>query len=368
MNSRLGTFIGLLILLAGAVGIYVLFRQGPPVAEEPEQPAETVVPVEVARIRRMTMHDYARAYGSIVPDPGIGDTVPGSVRIDSPVDGLVSDVNCVIGQEVRKGQVLFSLYDRPARLALEQAAQAMRFAEENFQRQEKLKQVQGTSARLYLEAQQQLDSARNQLNRAQAELDLLKVTAPFDGTVMDVTARAGQAVMQTDALGRLTDLKRLLACVRVSSAEAGRLKPGQHVEFEVVASGVSADSPDPVPQGRVDYVDHRVDPNNDTVAVWVALPADANMRPGQFVRARIVVAEYSDRLAVPDESVVITPEGQTVVAIVQGDEAVPTPVKRGISEDGWVEVEGEGLAPEMTVVTVGAYGLPGKTKIRVMGP
>jgi len=367
MNNKLGTLIGLLVLLAGGVGIYVLFRQGPPIEEEAEQAAETVVPVEVAQIRRMTMHDYVRAYGSILPNPGIGDAAPASVRIDSPVDGLVTEVHCVVGQEVRKGQVLFALYDRPARLAVAQAEKAVAFAKENFGRQEKLKQVQGTSAKLYLEAQQQLDSARNQLSRAQAELDLLKVTAPFDGTIMDVIARAGQAVMQTGTLGRLTDLKRLVASVHVPGPEAGRLKLGLRVEFENGVSEVSSDRQTQALVGQVDYVDHRVDPNNGTVAVLVALPAEAVLRPGQFVRVRIVVAEYRDRLAVPAESVVTTSEGQTVVALVQGDEAIPTPVKRGVGEDDWVEVEGEGLEPEMTVVTVGAYGLPGKTRIRVMG-
>jgi len=92
------------------------------------------------------------------------------------------------------------------------------------------------------------------------------------------------------------------------------------------------------------------------------------VRPGQFVRGRVTVAVYDDRLAVPQESVVTTAEGQTVVAVVTGDEAIPTPVERGISQGDWVEVQGQGLEPGMTVVTAGAYGLPGKTKIRVMGP
>ncbi len=36
MNSKLGTLVGLFVLLAGGTGIYVLFRQGPPVGEEVE--------------------------------------------------------------------------------------------------------------------------------------------------------------------------------------------------------------------------------------------------------------------------------------------------------------------------------------------
>ncbi len=368
MNSKLGTLVGLFVLLAGGIGIYVLFRQGPPVGEEVEAPPETVVPVEVGQIRRMTMHDYVRAYGSIVPDPGIGAASPASIRLASPADGLISEVHCVVGQEVHQGQVLLSLYDRPARLAVEQAAQAAKFAEENFERQGKLKQIEGTSTKLYLEAQQQLDNARNQLNRAQIELDLLSVKAPFDGTIMEVSARVGQAVARTEVLAQLVDLTRLMANVRIPEFEVAGVTAGQRVELEAIQSDVPSDQQAPSPTGRVDYVDHRVDPNDGTVAIWVKLPAEAAFRPGQFVRARIVVAELSDRLAVPDESVVTTPEGQTVVAIVQGEEAVPVPVTRGLSEDGWTEVEGQGLASGGKVVTVGAYGLPGKTRIRVMGP
>jgi len=368
MNNKLGTLVGLLVLLAGGAGIYALFRQGPPVAEEVEETLETIVPVEVAQMRRMMMHDYVRAYGSIAPDPGFGASTPASVRISSPADGLVTEVRCVVGQEVHQGEVLFSLYDQPARLAVEQATQAVKFAEENFQRQEKLKEVQGTSAKLFLEAQQQLDSARNQLNRARVELDLLSVKAPFEGTVMEVSARVGQTVGQTETLGQLVDLKRLVANVRVPDLEVTRLKAGQRVEFETITPDISSDRQIPDPTGHVDYIDHRVDPNDGTVAVWVTLPIEAALRPGQFVRARIVVAEHGDCLVVPEESVVTTPEGQTVVAVVHGDEAVTVPIARGLTEDGWTEVEGQGLTPQMRVVTVGAYGLPGKTKIRVMGP
>jgi len=130
MNNKLGALVGLLVLLAGGASIYVLFRQGPPVVEEVEETPQTVVPVEVTQMRRMMMYDYVRAYGSITPDPGTGASSPASVSISSPADGLITEVNCAVGQEVHQGRVLFSLYDQPARLAVEQASQAVRFAEE----------------------------------------------------------------------------------------------------------------------------------------------------------------------------------------------------------------------------------------------
>jgi len=51
---------------------------------------------------------------------------------------------------------------------------------------------------------------------------------------------------------------------------------------------------------------------------------------------------------------------------VQGDKAVQKPVKAGAKDGPLIEVEGDGLKEGDTVVTVGAYGLPKETKVRVL--
>lgn len=367
MSNRLSGLLGLLILFVGGAGLYVLSRQAPGVEEGAEPAIETIVPVEVTQIRRQTLHDYLWVYGSVIPNPGVAGVAPAGVSIRSPQDGIVTEVHCAAGQQVTKGEVLFALDDRLAKAAVDQAQKALVFAEENERRQDHLRQIDGTSAKLYLEAQQQLGSARNALGRAEVELEMLKVVAPFDGTIVDLYATAGETVGQADVLARLTDLSRLVVKAGVPTPQADKLQPGQQAQIEAGGSTVSSDAPAVSLTGRVDYIDCWADPNNDTVPVLIGLPADTSLRPGRFVRVRITVAEYGDRLAVPDESVVTTPEGQTVLVIVQGDEAVPTPVRRGVREGDWVEVGGQGLEPGMTVVTVGAYGLPGRTKIRVMG-
>jgi hypothetical protein len=56
------------------------------------------------------------------------------------------------------------------------------------------------------------------------------------------------------------------------------------------------------------------------------------------------------------------------VAVVAGEEAKQVPVKIGLREGGLVEIEGPGLKEGTTVVTVGTYGLPKKTKIHVVSP
>ncbi len=102
MNNKLGTLIGLIVLVAGAAGVYFLFRTGPSIESESEETAETVVPVKVGQIRRMTVHDYIRAYGTVVPDPGLDGHPPASISIKAPADGLISKVDCNIGTFVTR--------------------------------------------------------------------------------------------------------------------------------------------------------------------------------------------------------------------------------------------------------------------------
>ena len=70
-------------------------------------------------------------------------------------------------------------------------------------------------------------------------------------------------------------------------------------------------------------------------------------------------------LAAPAESVVTNADGRTVVAVVLGDEASQREVKVGLRDGALVEIEGQDLKAGEKVVTVGAYGLPAKTKVRV---
>jgi len=111
-----------------------------------------------------------------------------------------------------------------------------------------------------------------------------------------------------------------------------------------------------------------VDPTNDTVPVRAPLPPGSALRPGQLVPLRIVTAELTDCLAAPAASVVPGTDGRSAVAVVAGDQATQVVVKTGLREGGLVAIDGPGLKDGDTVVTVGAYGLPEKTRIQVVNP
>jgi multidrug efflux pump subunit AcrA (membrane-fusion protein) len=287
----------------------------------------TVVTVQTGKITSATLHGYVQGFGTIEPAPASADLPAASAQLSAPSAGIVAKVNVVEGQLVTNGEELVDLSSPALRAEVE--------------RQKKLYAQQNTSLK--------------NLQDAQAQLDLSLVTAPLSGTVVRVNVKPGQAADLTTVVAEVMDLNRLAVSAEIPSAEAKDLKSGDALE---VLS-------EPPVATEILFVSPSVNKDNDTVLVRALLPKDNGLRPGQFVSLRIVTAVHTNCLAVPSESVVTDENGKSVIGLVKGDEAAQMPVQIGLRENSLVEV----FAPEIkegdVVVTVGAYGLPEKTKISV---
>jgi multidrug efflux pump subunit AcrA (membrane-fusion protein) len=158
-------------------------------------------------------------------------------------------------------------------------------------------------------------------------------------------------------VAEVIDLNRLAVSAAIPAAEANDLKTGEDVQLLT----------DPPATATLSFVGPAVDAASGTVLTRATLAADCGLRPGQFVQLKIVTAVHTNCLAAPSESVVTGDSGQSVIALVNGDAAAQTPVRTDLRENGWVEISGTGLKQGDSVVTVGAYGLPEKTKIHLLG-
>jgi membrane fusion protein, multidrug efflux system len=321
------------IILPGAMRV-LADADDAPVTEEK---VATVVSVQTGKITSATLHGYIQGFGTIEPAPATADLPAASAQLSAPSAGIVAKVNVVEGQSVTNGEVLVDLSSPSLRAEVE--------------RQKKLYAQQNTSLK--------------NLQDAQAQLDLSLVTAPLSGTVTRVGVKPGQAADLTMVVAEVIDLNRLAVSAEIPSAEATGLKTGEEVQisgtgFQPV-NGQDARST----TTEILSVSPTVNKDNDTVLVRALLPKDSGLRPGQFVSLRIVTMVHTNCLAVPSESVVTDENGKSVIALVKGDEATQMPVQTGLRENGLVEVSAPEIKEGDIVVTVGAYGLPEKTKIRV---
>jgi len=325
-----------------------------------ETPIETDVAVHVGKVTRETLRAWVTAYGVVEPEPpGVRPTA--GARVSPATPGVVTRVACAEGQRVEKGQLLFQLDPRAADVAAEKARRAAEYARTTLERQRKLIDVEGTSRRQLLEAEQAVAAAEADLHAAETQQALLRVTAPLAGTVARIAAKAGDGVDLTTTLAEIVNLDRLVVSAGVPSAELRPLLVGQPAE-------VRADEASGAISGTVTSIRPEVDPATGTALVRVAVPSGSGLRPGQLVAVRIASEERKDRLTVPAESVVRDADGREVVALVAEGVARQVPVKTGLRDAGRMEVEGDGLREGLTVVTEGAYALPAETKVHVLEP
>ncbi|HEX7502369.1 MAG TPA: efflux RND transporter periplasmic adaptor subunit [Acidobacteriota bacterium] len=345
------------VLIAAVLGVVVIVWLLHAGKDGGEGETTADMAVHAGRITRTTMHRFVNAFGTVQPEPAGPHGQPAAAAVAAPVTGIISRVDCSEGQRVDKGTVLFHLDGRVAGIGREKARQALAYAEENFERQKKLLAVEGTSRKNYLEAEQQLNAARSELLAATTGLALLEVVAPLAGIVVKVNVAPGEAVEANTVLARIIDPKRLVGMVDVPVREATLVKVGQPVQCAECGG-----------RGAVAYIGSQVDGGTDTLPVRITLPASGDFHSGQFLQVSIVCEVHADCLAVPEAAVVSDTVGGAsgTIVLVEGDRALPKPVRIGLREAGLVEVEGPGLREGQVIVAEDAYAIPGEVKIHIV--
>ncbi len=331
-------------------------------ADEPVQTTE--VAVQTAKIVKADLQSYVMAYGMVEPEPGMGGKPAASSKIAAPIAGIIAKIHCQEGQQVNSGDLLFELDARSTDALIAKAKVAVEFAQKNFARKKQLKASDNVSRKLYDEAEQLLETAREDLRNAKTQRDLLQIRAPLSATMASIHFKIGEAVNLNTVLAELIDLERLDIAIKIPSREANNIQYGQRVEISTVSKGEENREDLPViPAGKVVFISPQVDSLTDTVQVRATLHRQSGLRPGQFVYVRILIDQHQSRLAVPIESLV-SKENTSVIAVVENNTAKQHAVKPGLRDGNLVEVEGENIHEGMTVVTQGAYGLPAETRIK----
>lgn len=323
----------------------------------------TLVSVHTARVIKTTLHRYITGYGRVEPQPAEAGQPGALALLSTPASGLLIEVNCREGERVEKGQLLFRLDDRLALAAVEKARKQFDFAQKTYERQKKLLEINGTSQKSFQEAEDMFNTARAELEAAETQLSYLHLTAPISGVVIKLNARVGQNVDSSAVLAEIVDLDHLVISAGLPHFEASFLQKGQPVEIFPPAETRSSSSAAPL-HGILSLVAQEVDPRTDTVPVRISIPPNSGLKPGEFLSFRVVAEIKENCLAVPEISLVSSPEEGSWLMVVEGDSAHRLPVKAGLHDGGLVEVSGEGLKEGQIIVTDEAYSLPPQTKVK----
>lgn len=295
-------------------------------------------PVEVVSLAPTVVREDLQAVGSLRSNE--------SVILRPEVSGRIAAIGFKDGQIVRKGQLLVALDATLNEAEVAQMKAEYDLALSNLKRSEDLASRQFISSSAQETAASNAQVAEAKLKLAQARLSKMRIVAPFDGSVGIRNVSLGDYVKDGTDLVNVEDLRILKVDFRLPERNYSLVRVGQTIE--VIADAL----PNERWQGRIEAINPKVDADGRSLEVRALLEnTSGKLRPGMFVRVRVIVGERADALMVPEESIV--PQGgQFYVYKVVDGAARRMPVTIGVRRDAKVEIL-QGLAAGDQVVTAG---------------
>lgn len=370
-----------------AIGVLIHYRHAnpPPPApvgggdnDEDDVKYSPVVPVSVGQVTRATLHEYVSGYGTVEAAPAIGKNPAASAAIRLPAPALVSQVQCTEGQRVKKGELLFTLDDRYAQAAIARAKAALKSDEQILAQAQKTEGASPLPRQWLLRAERERDLAKNELQAAEAQLQLLDIVSPIDGVVAELLIRPGEVADPSSDAALIVDMDRLIIAANLPGSLLQRVKPGQSaraVSNDLGADRSPADDEESATQpatnsAKVVFVDPIVDPQTGLGIADVSIGPGSGLQLGDFVEVRIAIDVHADCLTVPAVSIVRDSDGNPGICMAVRDFkwAFRHQVKVGLIEAGRVEVAAPGLNAGDWVVTTGAAALPEQARINAVRP
>jgi membrane fusion protein, multidrug efflux system len=359
MGARKALFVG--VSLAGiavlAAFAYYAFRASPtpgPVSgqaskAEARSPAGLAVTVETAAAAIGPVREEVSAVGTLRSSE--------SVVVRPEISGRIAQIEFDEGKPVRKGQLLVALDDSVSAAEMQQAKANLALQSSNYQRTVELARDNFVSANAKDQALNNLRVAEASLALAQAKLAKTRIQAPFSGIIGIRQVSVGDYVKEGQDLATLEDISSLKVDFRIPELYLTSLRRGQGVEVETDALAGKTYT------AVLDAIDPLVDQNGRSLVLRGKLKnVDGVLRPGMFVRTRLIIAERTAAVTVPEEALMPVGSSQYVFRVNTG-KAERVKVETGVRRNGRVEIVA-GLSPGDIVVTAGQIKLRDGVAVR----
>lgn len=303
-----------------------------------------------------------------------------TVSVRAQTGGQLQRIHFTEGQDVRKGDLLFTIDPRPFEAALRQAeanlarnTAQMEHARQEARRYEELvkrgyvAQAQYDQIRTNassLEALVKADTAA--VENARLQLSYCFIHAPVSG-------RAGGLQVHQGNLVKANDEQPLVVIHQIQPIYVNFSLPEQHLPDikryqaagKVAVTATVQNGGELPAQGALAFIDNAVDRTTGTIRLKGLFEnRDRRLWPGQFASVTITLAVVPDAVVVPSPAVQTGQQGQYVFVVKNDTSVEPRPVKTGASYKGETVVE-TGIQPGERVVTDGHMRLMPGAKVEI---
>ena len=357
------------------IAIGLLFSLGACAAKKEPPKGRPPVPVTAATSLLKTIPVQIRSVGNVEPY--------NTVSIKAQVNGQIAKVHFKEGEDVRKGDLLFTIDTRPFEAALKQAeatlakdqAQA-KFAKEQARRYSGLlkdgivTQDQYDQLRANAEAYEATIAAdKAAVDNAKVQLSYCFIRSPIDGRTGNLMVQIGNLVKANDVpiLVTINQVTPVYVTFSVPEKELLEIKKYLSLGKLKVEASIPNDPKGPE-TGVISFLDNTVDTATGTIKLKGTFPNQARrLWPGQFANVSLTLYNLQNAVVVPSTAVQTGQQGQFVFTIGQDGTAELRPVVAGITFEGWTVIS-QGVKPDESVVTDGQMRLAPGAKVEVKKP
>ena len=387
----MGKKIVLLALIAGfaAIAVFAWQRYQESVKEEErkaqKRPEEAVV-VNVVKAEHVTMLDE-RVYS--------GTTQAwSSFDIDPEVSAKLVSLKFDIGDKIKKGDLIAQLDDSNYNQAVRQAEAELEVAkakdvevkamlklrksqydrlkllhdrnatsDSEFENAESAMKVQEAAL---IQSEANIQNCEARLAAAKVKLDDTKIFAEWNSGsdirhVGDRYVDEGSLVSPGKPILKIIEIDRIKARIPIIERDFRFLQVGQQAEVTTDAyPGVKF-------AGTVEMISNELAESTRTVVAILSIPnLDFRLRPGMFVRVRIVLSEHRNTQALPPNAILTRNDQRGVFILDSADQTAEfVPVKTGLEDRTRVEILSPKFNDNDLIVTVGNHMLENGKKAEV---
>ncbi|WP_372756852.1 efflux RND transporter periplasmic adaptor subunit [Mariniflexile sp.] len=261
----------------------------------------------------------AHTFNETIKTSGMIDVPPqNKATISAFIGGYISKTPLLIGDKVKKGQLLVTL-ENPEFIEIQQQyleiSEQLNYLKSEFNRQKTLFEEKITSEKNYLKAEGVYKSSLAQYNGLRKKLAMLNISAtsveqgkltstvnlyaPIDGFVTKVNVSNGTYVSPADVILEIIDTEHIHIELSVFEKDILKVKKGQIIHFKI------PEASNETFEAEVHLVGTSIDETSRVVKVHghIINESQANFIVGMFVEANIITDSFK-RLALPKDAII----------------------------------------------------------------
>ena len=306
------------------------------------------------------------------------------VMIKSRIDGEIARVNFEEGQEVNEGDLMFTLDDRAAKAALQQAEATLERDKAQLERYRlEVTRQSGLATRGVATAQKLEDTMTNEavyeatvraseaaVETARVNLAYTVIKAPITGRTGSVALKRGNVVKAVDTtpvvmpLVTITQLRPIYVTFTVPERYLSDLRAAQAAGRLPVNVAIPDQPRSPI-TGALTFFDNQVDAATGTITLKATFANDdTRLWPGQFVNVTLTLGVEPNAVVAPNAAIQIGQNGPYVF-VIKENSTVELRLVRTSRVVGNQTVIAEGLAAGERLVVDGQLRLANGSRVNV---